>query len=159
LFRLPQVIKDLRERLRVFDTGDDLDGTVAFAVCLNLDVEYAFQSLRPSHGGTPLGGRLRFIGCPGLVTLASFCRRHKQPERKEHLDYFAKRLQGFTRNLIILQGGRVTRNAGMTWNGWLPSPIMKSGWFSQPGVILAKGLTMHDWTPCFWLCRHPGKEH
>jgi superfamily II DNA or RNA helicase len=28
------------------------------------------------------------------------------PERKEHLDYFAKRLQSFTPNLIVLQGGK-----------------------------------------------------
>jgi len=73
------VIKDLLDHLRVFDMGDDLDGTAAFAAYLNLDIEYAFQPLRPIHGGTPLGGRLRFIGCPDLVALASLCQRHKHP--------------------------------------------------------------------------------
>ena len=30
-------------------------------------------------------------------------------ERKEHLDYFAQRLGKFIRNLIILHGGRTTK--------------------------------------------------
>jgi hypothetical protein len=62
------VIKDLLDHLRVFVTGDDLDGTAAFAACLNIDIEYAFQSLRPSHGDTPWK-RVRLT--PGLGTRAT----------------------------------------------------------------------------------------
>ena len=60
---------------------------------------------------------------------------------------------------LSLRGAEATRNAGMTWTGWPTFLITKNVWFSQPGITLQKGLTMHGWIPCFLLYRYHRKEH
>ena len=50
----------------VLDTGDDPDRSAATATDLDIDVEDAFEPLRPSHGGMTLGGCADFCVGDGL---------------------------------------------------------------------------------------------
>jgi hypothetical protein len=72
-----KVLEDLLNHLWVFDISDDFDGAAAFAARLNVDIEYALQSLCPSLGGASFGKRWRFNGYFGLVTLALLRRGHQ----------------------------------------------------------------------------------
>jgi hypothetical protein len=57
---------------RIFDAGNDLDGTTAFTAGFDVYVENTLQSLRPAHVHVAFGGCLflRLIGRFGLVALA-----------------------------------------------------------------------------------------
>jgi hypothetical protein len=50
------VSKDLPNDRRVFDAGNDLDGTTTFTASFDVDTENSLQSLRPSHRCPALGG-------------------------------------------------------------------------------------------------------
>ena len=52
-----EVFKGLFDDPRIFDTSDNLDGTAAMLTRIDVDVEHAFEALRPGHGGAALYGR------------------------------------------------------------------------------------------------------
>ena len=49
-----EMLENLFNDRRIFDTGNNLDGTATILTGFNVDIEYALQSLRPSHGGASL---------------------------------------------------------------------------------------------------------
>ena len=63
---LCEVLKNLFDYRRIFDTGDHPDGAAALLPGLGIDLEYTFEALRPGHGGTALGGGFDLVG--GLFT-------------------------------------------------------------------------------------------
>jgi hypothetical protein len=46
---LPKVIEDLPDHLGVFDAGNHLHRTGAFATGLNVDIKYTLEALRSGH--------------------------------------------------------------------------------------------------------------
>ena len=78
-----QVGKYLVNDRRIFNTGDDFDGATAFAARLNVDIEYALETLRPGHGCPAFGGCLvlRLIWRFELVAFAPLGRRHLRTMR------------------------------------------------------------------------------
>ena len=50
--------------LRLFDTGDHFDGTPALLTGFDIDLEHAFEALRPAHGSIALGGGFELVGGP-----------------------------------------------------------------------------------------------
>lgn len=71
--------KYLFDHHRVFDTGDDLDGTTAFATGFDVDIEDALEALCPGHGHVAFGGCLilRLIKHFSLVVFTTLGRRHQ----------------------------------------------------------------------------------
>ncbi len=67
-----EVIEDLLDHPRVFDTGNHLDRTGAFPAGLDIDVENTFEPLCPGHRRSPFGWRWRLIGYPSLMPLPRF---------------------------------------------------------------------------------------
>src|SRR5210317_797137 len=69
-----QVSKYHPDHYRIFDAGNDLDITGAFAASINIDVKHAFQALCPSHCSMTLGrGLILFvICCLGFSAFAPF---------------------------------------------------------------------------------------
>jgi hypothetical protein len=59
---------------RVFDTGNDPNGSDAIRTRLDINIKHPLQALRPGHGGAPFGGCLivSFISRLVLVSLAPF---------------------------------------------------------------------------------------
>ena len=51
-----QVIEDLLDHYRIFNTGNHLHGATADTAGLDVDVEYTFEALCPSHRRSPFGG-------------------------------------------------------------------------------------------------------
>ena len=66
LFFLAQVSQYSIDDVLVLDTGDDPDRSAATATDLDIDVEDAFEPLRPGHGGMTLGGCADFCVGDGL---------------------------------------------------------------------------------------------
>ena len=50
-------------------------------------------------------------------------------ERRDHLDYFAEKLSGFARNLVILRGGMAKNNGVRRPISWQIFQKVKRGWF------------------------------
>lgn len=48
------MVKDLVDNDRILDAGNGLDSAVAFAASLNINVEDAFQTLRPTSTASPM---------------------------------------------------------------------------------------------------------
>jgi len=74
-----EVIEDLLDHPRVFDTGNHLDRTGAFPAGLDIDVENTFEPLCPGHRRPPFGWRWRLIGYPSLMSPAPLWGRHPRP--------------------------------------------------------------------------------
>ena len=74
-----EVIEDLLDHPRVFDTGNHLDRTGAFPAGLDIDVENTFEPLCPGHRRSPFGWRWRLIGYPSLMPPAPLWGRHPRP--------------------------------------------------------------------------------
>src|SRR5210317_849398 len=76
-----QVSKYHPDHYRIFDAGNDLDITAAFAASINIDVKHAFQALCPSHCSMTLGrGLILFvICCLGFSAFAPFRGCHHCP--------------------------------------------------------------------------------
>lgn len=76
---LLQVIKDLLDHQRAFNTGNDFHGAASLSACFNIDVEDAFQSQPPGHGRAAFGGRLvlRLIEGLGLGAFTTLGGRHQ----------------------------------------------------------------------------------
>ena len=56
----------------MFDGGDDLRGAAAGLADFDVDVEYAFETLCPSHGSMLIGGgSVSLVGGRGLAALAA----------------------------------------------------------------------------------------
>jgi len=51
-----QVIEDMFNDGGIFDASDDPHGTAAAGAGLDIDLEYAFEPLRPSHRSMAFGG-------------------------------------------------------------------------------------------------------
>lgn len=49
--------QDLLDNHRVFNTGNDLDGTFALLSFGDVDIEHPFQAPGPGHRGTAFHGR------------------------------------------------------------------------------------------------------
>ena len=49
--------------LRLFDTGDHFDGTPALLTGFDIDLEHAFETLRPAHGSIALGDHVEEQQC------------------------------------------------------------------------------------------------
>lgn len=56
-----EMIQDLLDHRRAFNTGDDLHRATAQIAGLDVDLEHAFQALSPSHRRVTLGCRLVLI--------------------------------------------------------------------------------------------------
>ena len=89
-------------------------------------------------------------------------------ERRDHLEYFAKRLRGLTRNLIILQGGMKTkdRRAGIARLTTTPETeerlVLATGRFIGEGFDDARLDTLFLAMPVSWkgtLVQYAGRLH
>ncbi len=56
LFLIAQMREDSVDDVLVFDTGDDPDRSTAATANLNVDIEYALESLGPGHRDVPFSG-------------------------------------------------------------------------------------------------------
>jgi hypothetical protein len=74
-------------------------------------------------------------------------------ERKDHLEFFAERLRGFVRHLIVLQGGMTTAPS----NNSRRFRMRPNGWSSQQVVTSVKGSTMLGSIRSFSRCRSLGR--
>jgi hypothetical protein len=72
-----QVIEDMLDHYRIFNTGYRLHGAATDAT--GLDVDNTLEPLRSGHRGSAFGGCWRLIRSPGLVTPAPLCRHHQRP--------------------------------------------------------------------------------
>jgi hypothetical protein len=74
-----QVIEDLLDHHRIFDTRNDLDGATALTACLDINVENTLESLRPTHRRSPFAGCWLLIGQLSFVASAPLCWCHQRP--------------------------------------------------------------------------------
>jgi len=89
-------------------------------------------------------------------------------ERKEHLDYFADRLRNFTRNLVVLQGGRgaKARRADLQRLANIPDDeerlVLATGRYIGEGFDDARLDTLFLALPVSWkgtLIQYAGRLH
>ena len=89
-------------------------------------------------------------------------------ERKEHLEYFADRLHNFTRNLVVLQGGRSAkaRHAEMQRLATIPDNeerlVLATGRYIGEGFDDARLDTLFLALPVSWkgtLIQYAGRLH
>ena len=89
-------------------------------------------------------------------------------ERKEHLEYFADRLRKFTRNLIVLQGGRSAKRRREDLNRLAAIPdneerlILATGRYIGEGFDDARLDTLFLALPVSWkgtLTQYAGRLH
>ena len=89
-------------------------------------------------------------------------------ERKEHLEHFAKRLQGFARNLILLQGGRSHKKRRNDLNRLAAIPdneerlVLATGRYIGEGFDDARLDTLFLALPVSWkgtLIQYAGRLH
>jgi len=78
-------------------------------------------------------------------------------ERKDHLEFFAERLRGFVRHLIVLQGGMTTRARNRSIEQLASIRMRPNGWSSQQVVTSVKGSTMLGSIHSFSRCRSLGR--
>jgi superfamily II DNA or RNA helicase len=71
--------------------------------------------------------------------------------RTEHLRYFAARLVGTAKHILVLKGGMGKKQRRLTAEALASVPEDESR------VILARGLTMRAWTRSSLRCQFPGK--
>ena len=65
--------KYLLDHYRVFDTGNHFDGATTYVTGRYIDIEYSFQTLRPTHRGMLLHRRSHIAVYLAPGALASFC--------------------------------------------------------------------------------------
>ena len=73
------MIENLSYDRRIFDRGDDFHGAAAGLAGGDVDVEYALEPLRPTHGNVALGRGSVWCLVGGLAALAPPGRRDQCP--------------------------------------------------------------------------------
>ena len=56
MFLFAKMSQDSIDNVLVLNTGDDFDGPTAMAANLDIDIEYALESLGPGHRDVPFSG-------------------------------------------------------------------------------------------------------
>jgi superfamily II DNA or RNA helicase len=89
-------------------------------------------------------------------------------ERKDHLEYFAERLKGFVRNLVVLQGGQTAKARRRSFNQLASIPdteerlVLATGRYIGEGFDDARLDTLFLAMPISWkgtLIQYSGRLH
>jgi superfamily II DNA or RNA helicase len=78
-------------------------------------------------------------------------------ERRDHLEYFAERLRGFTRHLVVLHGGLTAKARRERGARLRPAPMARSGSSLLPAGTSVKGSTTPASIPSSWRCQCRGR--
>ena len=140
------VVRPFEHRLVVRETGYRLRESVG---------ELRIQALYRALAGDDVRNRLI------LDDVISALQEGRTPivltERRDHLEFLAERLRGFTRHLLVLRGGMTAKERSEIAAQFAAIRITRNGSCSRPGDTSAKGSTTPVSTRCSSRCPWLGR--